>query len=309
MFEKLLSSSDRREQPRPTSGGAATTRDTFEAAKLTKAQLDVALPTDKAEADRRAAAAVQTVKSALESASVDVLPQLRANAKVAATSLRNLGYTTQADQIDALATPVSYNMGAKATDGRFAKNPATEAKQAAWAAKVGGDPRELNAVRAYFKKLPASEVQGQLDDYLKTFYVHPGNGVVKWDGVTAAERNGLDQPGALTAMMKAQPRDDSGRTMTNCVGFTLVAGSILKGRDDLDVRYAGNSSHMWLIAAQKSDLKNGATSRFFTVSTLTSDGSNDYVQAQTRPAALPLERYAAGASTGTSPGAAWCAGD
>jgi len=171
--------------------------------------------------------------------------------------------------------------------------------QIEWSQKLGGKPYDINAVRDYFRKLPKNKVEGEFQSYLDAFYKHPGNGVSDLAARSDAQKNELENPNNLNSFLSALPKDQSGRVLVNCVGYSLIAGAVFKGDPRFAVGYVGDASHMEARVFNK--LPNGNVTTGFEVD------SGRLNKLEGGP--LPLEvKLRAGSQHGVNPADGWAQG-
>ena len=111
------------------------------------------------------------------------------------------------------------------------------------------DPRDMDDARAYFQSYAqgrsADEVRTEYQGYLESFYSHTGHGV-EWNDAIP----GNDRPAQMTALLRNQPHDASGRTLVDCEGYSYMTDRILGGLTDdngdrrFDVLYASRPGHI-----------------------------------------------------------------
>lgn len=117
------------------------------------------------------------------------------------------------------------------------------------------DPKNPADVKKYFDALsaegkPTSELQGELKQYLDTFYVTANK--ASW-GVQGAD---AVDPAKLGGALKNGNHDLAGRTAIDCEAHTYLTGAIFGKNPRFDVVYASDPGHISAVVVEKGT-KNG----------------------------------------------------
>lgn len=112
------------------------------------------------------------------------------------------------------------------------------------------DPSNMADAQAYFQSYAqghsTDDVRQEYQRYLESSFVHTGRGV-EWTDRVAED----DRPAHMTELLASQPRDDAGRALVDCEGYTYMTEAILGGITDdesgqrrFDVLYASRPGHI-----------------------------------------------------------------
>lgn len=120
---------------------------------------------------------------------------------------------------------------------------ALQAARAACKARMGGvDPNDLPKVKAYFDAYSKTHTTAQTrDEFQRYADANFAYSSMSWG---QADVDGRDAPAAMKGFLEGQPKDELGRTLMNCAGYSYLAGAIFKGNPKFEVHYIGSGSHV-----------------------------------------------------------------
>jgi len=120
---------------------------------------------------------------------------------------------------------------------------AQQAARAACKARMGGvEPNDLPKVKAYFDAYSKTHTTAQTrDEFQRYVDANFAYSSMTWG---SADVDGRDAPGTMKGFLAGQPKDELGRTLMNCAGYSYLAGAIFKGNPKFEVHYIGSGSHV-----------------------------------------------------------------